>query len=66
VFAYAFDTHVNSFDVRLGSIRFGKAVKKVFHNGTAVPFEKLHSGDSDWICLKGLNGWKGKIELGFE
>lgn len=63
IFEFSLDAPVKRISIRLGPVPNGKEVTEATLNGKKVSFEKLASGDSNWIWVHGLNGKDGKIVL---
>jgi hypothetical protein len=63
-FSFALDHPVEVVDIRLGPVPEGKKAKMVSCNGKDIPFETLHSGDSQWVWVRDLREIKkGEILL---
>ena len=62
-FSFSIDAPVEKMSVRLGPIPEGKTVSKATVDGEAVEFEKLSSGDSEWVWVHNLGGKLGVVRI---
>ncbi len=63
VFSLGFERPVDRVSVRLGPIPGGKTVTGVEVDSVACEFEQIHSGDSDWVWVRDLQGDGIQVEV---
>jgi hypothetical protein len=63
LFKYQFERFVKNLSLRLGPLPENKSVLKATVNGKSVDFETLKSGDSRWVWLKNLSGFRANAEI---
>ncbi len=63
VFSLGFEQPVDRVSVRLGPIPEGKTVAGVEVNSAACEFDQTHSGDSDWVWVRDLQGRDIQVEV---
>ncbi len=66
VFKYGLQNPVKNMSLRLGPIPVGKRIFNATFNGKKVAFEKLNSGDSQWIWINNLSGKQGEIKVQYQ
>jgi hypothetical protein len=62
-FSFDFERPVERLSVRLGPLPAGKKAVAAALNGTILPFEAKHSGDSDWVWIPVPAGSQGRLVL---
>jgi len=66
IFTFNFKQPVDHLSVRLGPISENQTVTGAACNDLAVDWEKMQSGDSQWVWIHNLKGEQGKITLALD
>ncbi len=66
VFRFGFERPVEKMSLRLGPIPEGREVLNATINGAEAKYEKLTSGDSQWVWIRNLSGADGEVKIFYQ